>query len=234
LNETGAGRAIEASVSMEERVGWLWAIFFCFLVPEFLTWTRSLRICIFRTWKAPSLAHFSIITLFETLHIFGIALFVYTVLPNLKVVEGIMLTNCFCLVPGVLNMLSRNQSTSQRYLKLTLDTLAILAQLSGLILWAALDWTTSNWNVVWILPFALLFGSFGWWENYVERTSPIGIFKVTRNPLIHKVLIIYSCYYRNRQIPSKDQRRFKIHSILFLRFPQRLEIASFPSVIARH
>lgn len=103
------------------------------------------------------------------------ALFVYTVLPNLKVVEGVMLTNCFCLVPGIFKMLSRNQSVSRRYLKLTLDMLAICAQLSGLLLWAALGWTTSNWNaVVWILPFSLLLGSFGWWENYVERTSPIG------------------------------------------------------------
>ncbi|KAK4018058.1 hypothetical protein OUZ56_000127 [Daphnia magna] len=58
---TRAGREIEASVSMEERVGWVWAIFFCFVVPEFFMWFRSTRICLFRTWKRPTTWEFFII-----------------------------------------------------------------------------------------------------------------------------------------------------------------------------
>lgn len=176
LQNAGAGREIEASVSMEERVGWVWAIFFCFVVPELFMWFRSTRICLFRTWMKPSSLEFLVIATFETFHVIGLALLVYLVLPNLKVVEAIMLTNCVCLVPALLKVFSRfNGETNERTLPylLTADCLAILAQLSGLFLWAALNWSATN-NVVWILPFSLLFTSFGWWENYVDKESPFG------------------------------------------------------------
>ncbi len=29
-------------------------------------------------------------------------------------------------------------------------------------------------NLVWILPVALICTSFGWWENYVHKDSPLG------------------------------------------------------------
>jgi hypothetical protein len=61
-----------------------------------------------------------------------------------------------------------------RNLLLTADGLAVVAQLSGLFLWAAIGWTATN-NAVWILPFSLLLTSFGWWENYVDKDSPFGI-----------------------------------------------------------
>ena len=179
MKNPGAGREIEASVSMEERVGWVWAIFFCFVVPELFMFFRSMRICLFRTWKKPSGLEFLILVTFETFHVIGLALLVYLVLPNLKVVEAVMLTNCVCLIPGILKMFSRfNDNTSESKRKnlpylLTADGLAIVAQLSGLFLWAALNWSATN-NVVWILPISLLFTSFGWWENYVDKESPFG------------------------------------------------------------
>ena len=167
-------------MSLPERVSWIWALFFCFLVPEFFTWFRSFRICLFRRSQSPPLVQFLLVGLFDTLHVIGLALFVYVVLPNLKVVEGLMLCNCFCLVPGLLNMLSRNRMMTRRYFKLTADVLAIAAQLSGLILWAALGWVTSNWNLAWALPVSLFLTSIGWWENYCDRTSPVGKFLVKK------------------------------------------------------
>ncbi len=159
---------------MEERVGWVWAIFFCFVVPEFFMWFRSTRICLFRTWKKPAMLDFLLVALFETIHVIGLALLVYLVLPNLKVVEAVMLTNCVCLVPGILNMVSHANAGHLRRFLLTADALAILGQLSGLFLWAGLNWDTSYHNLVWILPIALFFTSFGWWENYVDSDSPFG------------------------------------------------------------
>ena len=159
---------------MEERVGWVWALFFCFIVPEFFMWFRSTRICLFRTWKKPAALEFLIISTLETIHVVGLAVMVYLVLPNLKVVEAVMLTNCVCVVPGILNMFTRHAAGRLRPYLLTADSLALLAQLSGLFLWAALEWSTSNSNLVWILPFSLLFVSVGWWENYVDKSSPYG------------------------------------------------------------
>ena len=42
------------------------------------------------------------VVLFETLHTAGLALLVFFVLPDLDAVKGVMLTNCVCIVPGVL------------------------------------------------------------------------------------------------------------------------------------
>ena len=162
---------------MEERVGWVWAIFFCFVVPEMFMWFRSTRICLFRTWRKPAVVEFLIVALFDTLHVIGLALLVYLVLPNLKVVEAVMLTNCVCLIPGILNMFSHATAGRLRPYLLTADSFAILGQLSGLFLWAGLNVSNpAYYNLVWILPISLFLTSFGWWENYVDKTSPFSKF----------------------------------------------------------
>ena len=85
-----------------------------------------------------------------------------------------MITNCVCLVPGILGMLSRNSKESKRLGKIVVDILAILAQLSGCLLWAIPELTKSNWNQIWLLPLSVILTSFGWWENYVDKHSPVG------------------------------------------------------------
>lgn len=130
---------------------------------------------------------FLLVTLFETFHVVGLACLVYLVLPNLKVVEAVMLTNCVCLVPGILNMFSHIYAGSMRPFLLTADALAILAQLSGLFLWAVLSWETTYENLVWIVPASLFLTSFGWWENYVDQNSKFGN--------LYKFYKVYDDYY---------------------------------------
>lgn len=226
LDQIGAGREIEASVSMEERVGWVWAIFFSFVVPELFMWFRSTRICLFRTWRKPTGLEFLILTTFETLHVIGLALLVYLVLPNLKVVEAVMLTNCVCLIPGILKIFSRfneKHSDRTRHLLLTADGLAVVAQLSGLFLWAAIGWTATN-NAVWILPFSLLLTSFGWWENYVDSDSPFGINEQPYHfPSKCLSITIHFICSSCHQIFGRHQREHEIHQIFQLHVPDRLE-----------
>ena len=40
--------------------------------------------------------------MFESMHIVGLALLFFVVLPELDVVKGAMLTNCLCFIPAVL------------------------------------------------------------------------------------------------------------------------------------
>lgn len=40
--------------------------------------------------------------MFETMHIIGLALMFFVVLPELDVVKGAMLTNSVCFIPSVL------------------------------------------------------------------------------------------------------------------------------------
>jgi len=89
----------------EERIAWIWCIIIAFAVPEFGTLFRSIRMCIFKSWKKPQSAHFLVVSIMETFHVVGLALMFLAVLPELDVVKGAMLTNCVCFVPGLLGNL---------------------------------------------------------------------------------------------------------------------------------
>ena len=80
-----SGVTSTSQISDEERVSWMWALFFSFVIPEFFMWFRASRICFFRQWKRPPFVDFLIILIFETFHVVGVALLVYAVLPNMKV-----------------------------------------------------------------------------------------------------------------------------------------------------
>ncbi|XP_059350344.1 chitin synthase chs-2-like isoform X1 [Daphnia carinata] len=172
-----AGRSFQAHLSEDERVSWMWALLFSFVIPEFFMWFRSSRICFFRQWKRPRFFDFMVVVVFETLHVIGVAMLIYAVLPNMKVVQGAMLTNCVCLVPGILGLLSRNSKESKRFAKSIVDIFAIMAQISGCFLWVIPELNKTNWHHVWMLPASLILTSFGWWENYVDKHSPIGFVK---------------------------------------------------------
>lgn len=103
----------------------------------------------------------------ETLHTIGVALLVLIILPELDVVKGTMLMNAMCFVPGVLNALSRD-STEPRYIfKIILDVLAVSAQATAFVVWPLIKGD----NILWTIPVACVFVSFGWWENYVGSSG---------------------------------------------------------------
>lgn len=86
-----------------ERVAWIWCLLLAFIVPEIGTFIRSLRICFFKSCKKPQMFDFVFVLIMETLHVFGLVMLVYVVLPNLDVIKGAMLTNCLCFVPALLS-----------------------------------------------------------------------------------------------------------------------------------
>ncbi|XP_043252423.1 chitin synthase chs-2 [Colletes gigas] len=169
------GRVKELVVTLpeEERIAWIWCIIIAFSVPEFGTFIRSLRICIFKSWKKPPVAHFLLVFLMETCHVVGLALMFMAVLPDLDVVKGAMLTNCVCFVPGLLGLLSRNKNKdeSKRFVLVLIDIAALAAQGTSFVLWPLLD---SSRPSLWLIPPALFLVSCGWWENYVSMQSPFG------------------------------------------------------------
>lgn len=94
----------------------------------------------------------------------------FKVLPELDVVKGAMITNCLCIVPAILGLLSRSSRDSKRFMKVIVDIAAIVAQVTGFIVWPLIE----NKPVIWLIPISALCISLGWWENYVSRQSPIG------------------------------------------------------------
>lgn len=92
---------------------------------------------------------------------------VLLILPQLDVVKGAMLMNAMCTVPAMLNFMSRDPTDAKYYTKLALDILAISAQATAFIVWPLL----SGEPVLWCIPFACIFISLGWWENFINNTN---------------------------------------------------------------
>lgn len=78
---------------------------FTYFVPELATLLRAIRICLFKTWKSPTVMEFFSLCVTESLPAIGNAILVFCVLPNLDVIKGVMLTNAVCFVPAVVGML---------------------------------------------------------------------------------------------------------------------------------
>lgn len=174
-----------------ERITWIWALFFVLITPELFTFLRSVRMCVFKSVEKADKTTLLTVMFFETLHTIGIVLIVYVALPSMDVVRGVMLTSCICFLPGAFSILSRNRKTdrSQWGLKLTADLLALLAQLSALIIWpwkhyqetynpfASPKIRSQHQLEAWLIPVAILLASFGWWENYVNPKSSFSLIK---------------------------------------------------------
>lgn len=91
-----------AVLPVEQIISWKWGIIFAFAVPEAGILLRATRICYFKNVRWFSWKEFGLVWLFETMHVLGLAILAFKVLPNIDVVKGVMLTNCLCLIPSLL------------------------------------------------------------------------------------------------------------------------------------
>ncbi|KOB69511.1 Chitin synthase [Operophtera brumata] len=169
----GRDKQFVVTLPDEERVAWMWAIVAAFAIPEIGAFIRSVRICFFKSSKRPSSAQFIVVFVAETLHTVGMGLLFFKILPELDVVKGAMITNCLCIIPAILGLLSRNSRDSKRFVKVIVDMCAIGAQVTSFIVWPL----SENKPALWLIPIASICISLGWWENYVTRRSPIGVIK---------------------------------------------------------
>ncbi|KAL1124219.1 hypothetical protein AAG570_001989 [Ranatra chinensis] len=172
----GRDKQFVVNLPAEERVAWMWCLLIAFAVPELGTLIRSVRMCVFKSYKLPPLNDFVFVFIMETLHTVGLASLVYIVLPELDVIKGVMLTNCLCFVPALFCLVSRNtkgcttrSEKSEVYLKAMVDVVAIVAQATGFVVWPTLEGARRP--NLWIIPFTLFCISCGWWENYVSKHS---------------------------------------------------------------
>ena len=69
-----------------------------------------------------------------------------------------------------MGLLSRTAKEGRRAVKALFDLAAIACQVTGFVVWPLLE----NRPSLWVIPFAALMTSCGWWENYVCIHSPIG------------------------------------------------------------
>lgn len=108
-----------ATIPNEQNIAWRLAIVFAFSIPEIGTWLRAIRLCFFKKVKNFGWEEFGIVIFIETLYVIGMSLMAFAVLPELDGIQGVMLTNCFCLIPAVLceYLKSLSQNSKQDTLK---------------------------------------------------------------------------------------------------------------------
>ncbi|XP_030369088.1 chitin synthase chs-2 [Scaptodrosophila lebanonensis] len=154
-----------------EQIAWVWALIFAFAAPELFTFLRALRICMFKREKRPSILEVALVTLFELLHVIGLALLTFTVLPQLDITRGAMLGCCVCFVPALLNILTgtRLHWKSVDMLVYGASIVALVLQGSAFLLWPAM----SSQLEVQLLAIPLLLVSFRWWENFANTHEAI-------------------------------------------------------------
>ena len=74
--------------------------------------------------------------------------------------------------------MSRHQKESRRFLKISMDLIAIVGQATGFFIWPMVEaqkGNGSNWIIT--IPLSIFLVSAGWWENYVDRRSPLAPIK---------------------------------------------------------
>nr|AGB51153.1 chitin synthase 1 variant B [Bactrocera dorsalis] len=167
----GRDKTFVVKLPEEERIAWIWALLIAYAIPEIGAFIRSARICFFKTFRVPKTGHFLFVTLMESLSCFGTALLMFVVLPQIDAIQGAMLTNCLCVIPGILGLLSRCSKEGKRAVKVLIDMAAIAAQVTGFVIWPLLE----NRPELWVIPIACVMISCGWWENFVSLQSPIGL-----------------------------------------------------------
>ena len=77
------GTVYGVQLTQTEKVGWLWAIFFCYLASEVFTFIRCFRVVFMKSYSFLKVHEFFIVWLLETLHVGGTAMLFFLVLPKL-------------------------------------------------------------------------------------------------------------------------------------------------------
>lgn len=171
ISTQGRDKSFVVRLPEEERIAWIWALVIAYSLPEIGSLIRSVRICFFKTFKVPKTGHFLFVWMMESFSALGTALLMFVVLPQIDAIQGAMLTNCLCVIPGIFGLLSRTSKEGKRFIKVIIDLAAIAAQVTGLVIWPLLE----NRRELWVIPVACVMISCGWWENYVSAQSPLGI-----------------------------------------------------------
>ncbi len=116
-----------------EQVAWIWCLIFAYIIPEAQSFLRAARVLLMKHWAKPTLLEFAFVAFMECAGAAGAALLVFHSLPQLDSTHGMALTNCLCLVPGILCAMSRKPGETNWHVKLGLDVVAILIQISGIL-----------------------------------------------------------------------------------------------------
>ena len=118
----------------------------------------------------------------DTLYVVGMCMFTFRVLPLLNnVIQGLMLMMGVAFLPALFKVMTQRPGEPYIYLKLGLDVLALVGQVSALVVWPVVSrmqykdggyW--QEYDLVWTIPLSLFLISLQWWENFVDCYMKLG------------------------------------------------------------
>ena len=157
---------------------WAWSIFLMICTPYAFIFIRCFWRVLFKRKKNPEISTFLFALIIETLHTIGLCLLVFIVLPSLdNAVQMLMFLLGVALIPSWLKIFVRPDNEERLVLHIILDILALLVQLSVLIVWPLVISLSPDSEgkysplLSWSIPTSLFLISFRWWENFVDGDS---------------------------------------------------------------
>ena len=182
-----------------ERSTWLWCLFFAFATPNIGSFLRSLRIWLFKFQKMPKLTTFLFVLIMESMHVMGLSLLVFLVLPEMDTLRGMVLCSGVAVVPAILNLFTRIERNDDgmkfRWKYYLLDIPAVLAQISACLIWPMLQYvddSTTYHPYAWAIPLGLVLYSCSFWETYVgEDFGMVWMWKMKKEMIETSRYFIY-------------------------------------------
>ncbi|XP_066142426.1 chitin synthase chs-2-like [Euwallacea fornicatus] len=165
-----SSRQYEFSMPDVERATWIWLLMFAYFVPEAGTFIRSIRILTFKSRSFPKLKQFFSLLLTETLPAIGSSLLIFTVLPEIDVIKGAMLTNAMCFIPALELFLINMKTVKGFQFNYIFDVMSLVSQVSAFVVWPLLP--NAN-HGLWLVPVSSILISVGWWEVFLSETTSI-------------------------------------------------------------
>ena len=150
----------------EERLAWIGVTLFVAVFDQILMFRGSSH---FRsspctlTWPDTF-----VVTFFESVYILGLASLLFLALPELDVVQGLIVTTYAGIVPLVLATASRNNSEWNPWIKRITAVFALTAVIFSMIV----EFSHGETSFVWAKFVAPVFISAVWWKSFVDRRSP--------------------------------------------------------------
>ena len=129
LMTTSVGNA-SSTFEYPYKERWVWMLLVSICSPYLFTFIDSIFKALFGNKPWPSLKIIILVMIVESLHSFGVAIFVFRVLPKLDLARAILLMNAVCVIPGILKlfMSKSDVSTLKRMVIFFMDFLAICMQ----------------------------------------------------------------------------------------------------------
>ncbi|CAG5126787.1 unnamed protein product, partial [Candidula unifasciata] len=159
-----------ADLGIENRDRWVYLLIGAVCFPYLVIFVESFGKAIFGNLPGPSIWNLLWVLFIETIHTFGLCLFLFRVLPCLDTVRCLLLMNALCTVPAILRKMV---CVCVIFLQFIPSPILLQLICTYMLYKNVSAWHTaySLSDMSWEIPLSLLLISVKWWENFCDKVS---------------------------------------------------------------